>query len=296
MKPEYTASMRINTGRQKLDIEGCDPLALPVAALLYQQADNFWLRKLAHGRELYLIPTGDIAAVVFGTELLSQLHARGIDLDRVSQCRARQDGQTLDKINNTKYAAEVVAEQIQTCLPMKATDPASQHTITQLQQQVAELKQRLGDAPDTAPPESSTPPPSTSSPSAPPPATPIGRALQGNAAAPPPAFEPASLYIVVTPLTANAWLIWLPVHPITSLAVRTFCQWLRDLNLPPAQRATVDRNLAKVEEWWNAQSDSAVDTVQRTALMMGLPVSIFKGSFNDTTLVKILTVAVTMSC
>eukprot|EP00435_Cladocopium_sp_Y103_P050657 s290_g15.t1 len=154
----------------------CDPLALPVAALLYQQADNFWLRKLAHGRELYLIPTGDIAAV-------------------------------------------------------------------------------------------------------------------GNAATPPPAFEPASL--LVTPLTANAWL---KDHPITSLAVRTYNQWLRDLNLTPAQRATVDRNLAKVEEWWNEQLDSAVDTVQRTALMMGLPVSLFKGNFNDSNLVKILTVAVTMSC
>eukprot|EP00435_Cladocopium_sp_Y103_P038150 s1430_g10.t1 len=224
----------------------CDPLALPVAALLYQQADNFWLRKLAHGRELYLIPTGDIAAVVFGTELLSQLRTRGIDLDRVSHCRARQDGQTLAKINNTKYAAKVVAEYIQQWVPMKATDPSSQHTITQLQQQVAELKQRLGDTSDTAPPESSTPPPSTSSPSAPPPSTPIQRALQGNAATPPPEFEPASL--LVTPLTANAWL---KDNAPTSVAVRTYNQWLRDLNLTPAQRATVERNLAKVEERWN---------------------------------------------
>eukprot|EP00435_Cladocopium_sp_Y103_P029377 s4361_g7.t1 len=142
-------------------IEGCDPLALPLAALLYQQADNFWLRKLAHGRELYLIPTGDIATVVFGTELLSQLRNRGIDMDRISQCKARQDGQTLDKINNTKYAAKVVAEYIQQWAPMKATDPSSQRTITQLQQQVAELKQRLGDVPDSTPPESSAPPPSS---------------------------------------------------------------------------------------------------------------------------------------
>ena len=44
----------------RLEIEGCDPLALPLAALLYQQANNHWLRKLAHGREMYLIPTGDI--------------------------------------------------------------------------------------------------------------------------------------------------------------------------------------------------------------------------------------------
>eukprot|EP00435_Cladocopium_sp_Y103_P041120 s2481_g11.t1 len=174
---------------------------------------------------------------------------------------------------------------------MKATDPSSQHTITQLQQQVAELKQRLGDAPDNAPPESSTPPPSTSSPSASHPTSPIARTLQGNAAAPTPAFEPASLLVI--PTTTNAWLT---DHPITSLAVRTFNQWLRDLDLPPAKQATVEKNLAKVEEWWNAQPDSAVDTVQRTALMMGLPVSILKGNFNDKTLVKILTVAITMSC
>eukprot|EP00435_Cladocopium_sp_Y103_P024226 s4263_g5.t3 len=283
----FPRTIRPSAFTQRLDIEGCDPLALPVAALLYQQADNFWLRKLAHGREIHLIPTGDIAAVVFGTELLSQLRNRGIDLDRVSQCRARQDGQTLDKINNTKYAAKVVAEYIQQWVPMKATDPSSQHTITQLQQQVAELKQRLGDISDTAPPESSTPPPPTSSPSAPPPDTPIGRALQGNPASPPPAFEPASL--LVTPPTANAWLT---DHPITSLAVRTCNQWLRDLTLTPAQRATVDRNLGKVEDWWNEQPDSAVDTVQRTALMMGLPMSVFKGNFNDTNLAKVLTVAV----
>eukprot|EP00435_Cladocopium_sp_Y103_P045929 s2941_g13.t1 len=287
-----STGIRSSAFTQRLDIEGCDPLALPVAALLYQQADNFWLRKLAHGRELYLIPTGDIAAVVFGTELLSQLRTRGIDLDRVSHCRARQDGQTLDKINNTKYAAKVVAEHIQQWVPMKATDPSSQHTITQLQQQVAELKQRLGDTSDAAPPDSSTPPPpSTSSPSAPPPSTPIQRALQGNAATPPPEFEPASL--LVAPLTQNSWL---KDNTPTSVAVRSYNQWYKDLNLTPAQRATVERNLAKVEESWQNQPESAVDTVQRTALVVGIPVSILKGNFNETSLVKVLTIALTMSC
>ena len=53
-----------------------------MAALLYQQANNFWLRKLAHGREVYLIPTGDIAAVVFMTELLTQLRNKGVDMDK----------------------------------------------------------------------------------------------------------------------------------------------------------------------------------------------------------------------
>eukprot|EP00435_Cladocopium_sp_Y103_P042322 s2552_g11.t1 len=142
---------------------------------------------------------------------------------------------------------------------MKATDPSSQHTITQLQQQVAELKQRLGDSSDAAPPDSSAPPPSTSSSSAPPPSTPIARALQGNAATPPPAFEP----LLVAPVNPNQWL---RDHPISSLANRTFKQWLHDLDLTPSQRSTVERNLVKVDDWWQSQPDSAIDTVQRTAL------------------------------
>ena len=79
----FPRSIRPSAFTQKLDIEGCDPLKLPVAALLYQQANNFWLRKLAHGRELYLIPTGDIAAVVFMTELLTQLRNKGVDQHQV---------------------------------------------------------------------------------------------------------------------------------------------------------------------------------------------------------------------
>eukprot|EP00435_Cladocopium_sp_Y103_P044398 s2382_g12.t1 len=225
-------------------------------------------------------------------EALDLLPLAFLLLHAVSHCRARQDGQTLDKINSTKYAAKGVAEYIQQWAPMKATDPSSQHTITQLQQQVAELKQRLGDTSDAAPLESSTPPPpSTSSPSAPRPSTPIHRALHGNAATPAPEFEPASL--LVTPLTANTWL---KDNAPTSMAVRPYNQWVKDLNLSPAQRATVERNLAKVEEWWQNQPESAVDTIQRTAPMMGLPMSILKGNFNDTNLVKVLTIALTMNC
>ena len=113
----FPRSIRQSAFTQKLDIEGCDPLQLPVAALLYQQANNFWLRKLAHGRELYLIPTGDIAAVVFMTELLTQLRNKGVDLDKVSHSRARQDGKLLDKTNNTKYAAQQIADLIHSWVP-----------------------------------------------------------------------------------------------------------------------------------------------------------------------------------
>ena len=122
-------------------------MALPLAALMYQQANNFWLRKLAHGREVYLIPTGDIAAVDFMTELLTQLRNRGVDLDRVSHSRARQDGKSLDKTNNTKYAAQQIADIIHSWLPARTTDPGSQHEINQLRNQLAELRQRAGEDP-----------------------------------------------------------------------------------------------------------------------------------------------------
>ena len=109
----FPRSIRSSAFTTKLDIEGCDPLKLPVAALMYQQHNNLWLRKLAWGRELYLVPVGDLAGVVFTTELLSQLRARGIDIDRVCQNKARQEGKTLDKTGNTKFAAQLIAEHIQ---------------------------------------------------------------------------------------------------------------------------------------------------------------------------------------
>ena len=167
----FPRSIRQSAFTQKLDIEGCDPLKLPVAALLYQQANNFWLRKLAHGRELYLIPTGDIAAVVFMTELLTQLRNKGVDLDKVSSCKARQDGKLLDKTNNTKYAAQQIADLIHSWVPTRTADPDTQHELTQLRSQLAQLRQQLGEetgepsTPGTTGPSASSPASTPSSPS-----------------------------------------------------------------------------------------------------------------------------------
>ena len=61
--------------------------------------------------------------MVFATELLTQLRNRGIDLDRVSQIRVRQDGKMLGKTSNTKHAAQLIAEH--SWLPTRATDPDS---------------------------------------------------------------------------------------------------------------------------------------------------------------------------
>ena len=177
-------TIRSSAFSQKLDIEGCDPLSLPLAALLYQQANNHWIRKLASGREMYVIPTGDIAAVVFITELLKQFQSRGLDVDRIAMTKARQDGKLTDKNQNTKHIAQVVAQFIQSWIPVRATDPDSQHEITQLRQQLAELRQRVGD------PAASTEATPASTPSAPSAAlTPIQRALHGSNAPPASSFR-----------------------------------------------------------------------------------------------------------
>ena len=222
-------------------------MKLPVAALLYQQANNFWLRKLAHGRELYLIPTGDIAAVVFMTELLTQLRGKGVDLDKVSSIRARQDGKLLDKTNNTKYAAQQVADIIHSCwVPTRTADPDTQHELTQLRSQLAQLRQQLGE--DTGKP--STPGntgPSASSPAS----TPIQAALMRNSQSPappaPPSFDPSSLLVGTTALNP-----WLAQNMPPTLAVRAFNKWLKDLNLSEPKKKVLTDNIAKMGKNYDA--------------------------------------------
>ena len=115
--------------------------------------------------------------------MLTQLRNRGIDLDKVSHFRAGQDGKLLDKTANTKFAAQQIAEVIQSWLPARTTDPDSQHEITKLRNELAELRQRAGEDPgDTA-----TPPrtgPSASSPAT----APIQRALLNNSTNPTPSL------------------------------------------------------------------------------------------------------------
>ena len=138
-----------------------------------------------------MIPTGDIAAVVFMTELLTRLRNKGVDLDKVSHCRARQDGKLLDKTNNTKYAARQIADIIHSWVPTRTTDPDTQHELTQPRSQLAQLRQRIGeDTGDTS--ASPTTGPSASSPAT----TPIQRSLLNNSnnpSPPPPPIQPVGL-------------------------------------------------------------------------------------------------------
>ena len=117
---------------------------------------------------------------------------RGIDLDRISQVRARQDVKTLDKISNTKDEAALIAEHIQGWLPTPSTDPDSQPKIANLRSQLAELRERLGDEPTKV-----STPPCTGQQSSSSQSTPIQRALLGSGApSPPPSFNPVCLLTI----------------------------------------------------------------------------------------------------
>ena len=123
-------------------IEGCDPLQVPLSKFLYQQTENFWLRRIAHGREVYVTPMGEVSHAVFVSELLSQLRSRQINLDLVAQHKASTDGQQLDKKDAIKHIVEILAQTIQSWTPRTTTDHQSQHQIAELQAKIAELEAR----------------------------------------------------------------------------------------------------------------------------------------------------------
>ena len=285
----FPRSIRPSAFTQKLNIEGCDPLKLTVAALLYQQANNFWLRKLAHGRELYLIPTGDIVAVVFMTELLTQLRNKGVDLDKVSSSKARQDGKFLDKTNNTKYAAQQIADLIHSWVPIRSADPDTQQELTQLRSQLAQLRQQLGDD-STAPSTPGPTGPSASSPAA----TPIQVALMRNSNSPapvaPPSFDPSSLLVGTTTLN-----LWLAQHMPPTLAGRAFNKWLKDLSLSDTKKKVLMGNISKTEEWWENQPSEAIETVTRVAVMKGIPVTLLGKNYDALNLLKAMTAAISLT-
>jgi len=88
-----------------------------------------------------------------------------------------------------------------------------------------------------------------------------------NSAAPaaPREFDPACLLSIL--LHVNSWLV--------------------DRLKAYAQNAVLHTNFKKAEDWWANQPSSAVDTVQKVGIMMGIPLNRFNKNFNDMILIKI---------
>ena len=282
-------TIRASSWTQLKDIEGCDPLTVPLSKLLYQGSENFWLRKLAAGREVYVATMGEVSQVVFVSEILSQFRSRGIDLDKLAQHKALQDGHALEKREAIQSLAKQIGDQLQRWSPSIQADTSSQHKIAELEARLAALQAAANQtqAPAAASHQAQVP---AQAPEAPSPSprvqSPIEAALQGQR---PAAFDPAQL--LVSPGSNNQWL---ESNMIDTLSDSKYKSWFKNLKLDNATRQTIERNIVAVDNWWQNQPEEAEATIHRVAVCSGIPPAKIKSGQNEN-LLKALTVALTMT-
>ena len=66
---DFPATVRSSKFSQYKDIEGMDPLQIPLWKFLYQGLNNTWLRRIAHGRDVFVLPLDNIGTTAFIAEL-----------------------------------------------------------------------------------------------------------------------------------------------------------------------------------------------------------------------------------
>jgi len=84
-------------------------------------------------------------------------------------------------------------------------------------------------------------------------------------------------------------------HLPTTLAVRAFNKWLKELPLSEPKRKVLTDNIAKTEEWWSHQPAESIETVERVAVMMGIPVSLLGKNYDALNLLKVMTAAISLT-
>ena len=231
---------------------------------------------------------GEVSQVVFVSEILSQLRSRGIDLDKLAQHKALQDGHALEKREAIQSLAKQIGDQLQRWSPSIQADTSSQHKIAELEARLAAL-QAAANQPHTPAaghqaqvqeqvPEAPSPSPRVQSP--------IEAAFQGQR---PAAFDPAQL--LVSPGSNNQWL---ESNMIDTLSDSKYKSWFKNLKLDNATRQTIERNIVAVDNWWQNQPEEAEATIHRVAVCSGIPPAKIKSGQNEN-LLKVLTVALTMT-
>ena len=158
---DFPASIRQSKFSSFKDIEGMDPLQVPLWKFLYQGIHNFWLRRIAYGRETFVPPFDNIGTTVFIAELVAQLRTR-VDLDKLAAHRSRASGQNIIQKEATQNMAKEVAQLMQSWLPAHpVADTASQQRILELEAELAKVKGNPGQSTPAAPsdnqPQMSTP-------------------------------------------------------------------------------------------------------------------------------------------
>jgi len=210
---------------------------------------NTWLRRIAYGRETFVLPFDNIGTTVFIAELVARFRARNVDLDRLAAYRSRASGQTVIQKEATQSMAKEVAQLMQSWLPSQpVADNASQQRILELEAELAKVKSSNNLASPTtaeAPGNSSTP---------------IGRALHGQQSTST-SFDPSSL--LVSPGSVDPWLV---DNQPASLTETQYKKWRKDLKLPSHKTETLEKQLEKVTTWWNSQPDESSKTIQRASV------------------------------
>ena len=259
------------------DITGMDPLQVPLWKLLYNGLHSAWLRKMSHGREVFVVPLDSIGMTVFFAELSHQLKARNIDIDRLSTYRSRQAGTNLATKEATQAFAKEIAQHMQSLLPSFQTpDTSSQQRILELEAELAKAKSKSA----TEDKEDKSNPPGAGS-------KPIQEALQGR---PPttPAFDPSSL--LVAPGAPSHLLTY---NPPESLSETNYKKWFKGLQLTPVQLETLNKNFEKTMAWWKEQPEDAIKTIHRVIVAMGIEVTKIKPGTVHDVILKIMVIAST---
>jgi len=72
-------------------------------------------------------------------------------------------------------------------------------------------------------------------------------------------------------------------------------KWINDFKLPQPKADTLENNFQKALRWWPTQPDAASKTIHRVSVAIGLEPHRLKNSTTDELVIKIMTVALTVS-
>ena len=197
---------------------------------------------------------GEVNQVVFVSELLSQLRSRGLDLDRLAQHKALQDGQTLEKREAIHYITKLLVNQMQRWEPTTQPDVGSQQKIAELQAKIDALMATANQTQNQNPPGQEVSSSSNSMRGQ----SSIEAALHGQR---PVAFDPSQL--LVAPGGTNQWL---ENNIPESFNESKQKSWFRNLKLDNATKQTIEKNIDAVDNWWKNQPEEAEATIHGVAV------------------------------
>ena len=80
---------------------------------LFQGLNHNWLRRIACGRDVFVVPFDNIGTTVFVADLVQQLKSWNVDIDRLAGYRTRQQGTNLQQKEATQQMAPEIAEHVQ---------------------------------------------------------------------------------------------------------------------------------------------------------------------------------------